>query len=187
MVFLHNDRPAFSTGSLWANHFYHCGRVWAVIQILRPSAVDGEHKLEIPLENLNLDPKATYSGFDFWEQKPLGLINEKLTVDEPKAFQCKIIALTLLKNNIELIGSSRHVSADIISVKDIKYEGETCTLCLEGIEGESFDYWFMLNKQRGLEIECTGGTVKSEISDCFLKCSVSFRDKDAELIIYRTG
>jgi alpha-galactosidase len=184
MVILHKNIPSLVHGSLWANHFYHSGRIWAVIQILRPSPSTEEQTLNIPLENLNLDPSQTYAGFDFWKQKPLGLIKEKLSVSSPEAFQNRIIALTLIKNPIELIGSSRHVSMDAISVQYINRQDSTLTIGLEGILGENYDYWFILNGGTELKIECTGGSIISSIQDCFLKCTVSFENKDVELKIF---
>jgi hypothetical protein len=161
---------------------------------LRPSPSDGEPTLNIPLENLNLDPTQTYAGFDFWEQRPLGLIKDKISVNSPEAFQNRIIALTLLRNPIELIGSSRHISMDVISVKHINYQASSLTIALEGIPGTHYDYWFIMNggtvdfsqKSIDLKLECTGGNVTSLIQGCFLKCTVSFENKDAELILRRS-
>ncbi|MDR0313372.1 MAG: alpha-galactosidase [Treponema sp.] len=184
MVILHKDIPSLVHGSLWANHFYQSGRSWTVIQILRPSPSTEEQILNIPLEDLNLDPLQTYAGFDFWEQKPIGLIKEKLSISPPEPFQNRIIALTQIKNSIELIGSSRHVSMDVISVKYINRRDSSLTLCLEGIPGESIDYWFTLNGATKLKIECTGGSITSSIQESFLKCTVSFEHKDAELKIF---
>jgi hypothetical protein len=72
---------------------------------------------------------------------------------------------------------------DVISVKYINRQDSSLALCLEGIPGESFDYWFFLNGDADVKIECTGGSITSSIQEGFLKCTVSFEHKDVELKI----
>jgi hypothetical protein len=76
---------------------------------------------------------------------------------------------------------------DAISVKYINRQDTTLVIGLEGIPGENFDYWFVLNggtvESADVKIECTGGNVTSLAQECFLKCTVSFENKDVELKI----
>jgi alpha-galactosidase len=183
IIALRGDLPSLARGSLWAAHFAQEGRTWAVIQVLRPSPVRGEETLRIPLENLGLDPALVYGAFDFWEQKALGRAEGALELESPGAFGGRVIALTPLRHPLEFIGSSRHVSMDLVSVKALRREGSSLALDLEGIPGESFDYWFSLPGGEAPEALCTGGKVSASLQDGCLCCSLAFEEKRAELIL----
>jgi alpha-galactosidase len=178
----HEAIPALAPGCLWVSHFLLGDRSWAVLQILRPSTAAAEYT--IPLENLGLDPALRYEAFDFWDQKPLGTVEKCLCPPAPAAFGSRVIALSPVKRSIELIGSSRHISMDSVSVRDLKWEAGSLRLSLEGIPGECFDYWFLVQDEK-TEPHCQGGTVAllrhSRGPGCYLKCSVFFTEQRAEL------
>ncbi|MDR2135948.1 MAG: hypothetical protein LBO76_04960, partial [Treponema sp.] len=176
----HDKLPALAPGRLWVTHFRLGDRTWAVVQILRPSAM--EHGYAIPLENLGLDPALTYEAFDFWEQKPLGPVEKSLRPPAPVAFGSRVIALSPVKRPLELIGSSRHISMDNVSVRDLAWKASALTLSLAGIPGERFDYWFLVRDGTAEPaVSCGGGTVTLVRQGPYLRCSVSFGEDRAEL------
>jgi alpha-galactosidase len=188
MVAFHDTIPALAPGCLWASHFVLGDRSWTVVQVLRPSAVAVEQDYAIPLENLGLDPAQRYEAFDFWEQKPLGPVEKTFRPQAPAAFGSRVIALSPLKRPIELIGSSRHISMDNVSVRDLNWKAATLTLSLEGIPGEQFNYWFLVQDSNAdgkteFSIRCTGGTVAALRQGPYLACSVTFAEKRAELSV----
>jgi alpha-galactosidase len=191
MIARHEDTPSLAPGSLWAAHFFHAGRTWAVIHLLRLSPVVKDQKLSIPLQNLGLDPALDYAAFDFWEQTPLGIVKKNFTVDSPEAFQSRVIALTPLCHSLELAGGSRHISMDAVSVKGMKRADNALTLSLAGIPGETFDYWFVLkdgplSPDDGKPVSATGEGVVIEPPrpDGFFKCSVTFgAEKEKEITL----
>jgi hypothetical protein len=179
MVDMHDTVPPLGSGCLWVTHFLQEGRKWAVVQILRPSGVVPDKGYTIALENLGLDPSLTYEAFDFWEQKPLGRVEKQLKADAPPAFGGRIIALTPVHNEVEFIGSSRHISMDSVSVKALRRNNGALILSLEGIPGKSFDYWFAGSGGAA----CSGGTLVETRNGSYLKAAVTFSAKEAELTI----
>jgi alpha-galactosidase len=184
MTGLHGHVPALAPGCLWVTHFLLGDRKWAVVQLLRPSAIAVENGYTVPLEDLGLDPAFGYEAFDFWEQKPLGKVENSLTLQPPAAFGSRVIALTPLRKAVEFIGSSRHISMDSISVRELKWKAGTLVLSLEGVPGESFDYWFALGDEKHEPaLHCTGGTISVTRQGSYIKCSAVFTVKQAELSI----
>jgi len=133
---------ALSFGNIWATHFAQHGRQWAVVNLIR-TAQEAEKELEIPLENLGLNPYQQYAVFDFWEQKAVGFVNGKINMKIPEYLDCSVIALSPVNNEPEFIGSSRHVSMDAVSVLDIKKGKGSITLSVKGPKGASAEYFFV--------------------------------------------
>lgn len=162
---------ALSFGNIWATHFAYLGRFWTVVNLVRTAWYAAPEKLTVPVKDLGLDPEATYVAFDFWKQRPRGFMTGKAVLDVPEYRDCTVLALTLVKEKIELIGSSRHVSMDTVSVVGMERAGSVLTLNLEGPTGSSTDYWFTAPEGT----KCEGGML--EKIDGFFKCTVIFDGK----------
>jgi alpha-galactosidase len=165
--------------SLWATHFSHAGRTWAVVQFIRTAGAAPENTISVSLADLGLDPAASYEAFDFWEQQALGRVTGNLRVETPAAFGSRVVALTPVRNGIELIGASRHISMDVVSVRDGTRKQGALVLSLEGIPGETFDYWFAAPED--VRCSCRGARAGQFRNGSYLKCAVSFTEQYAEL------
>jgi alpha-galactosidase len=185
MIRSHDNLPVLAHGNVWVTHFILGDRNWAVVQILRPSAAKNGDRVQIPVTDLALDPAYTYEAFDFWEQRSLGKVKGILNAVVPDPFSGRVIALTPLCHDIELIGTSRHVSMDVVSVKNIERDDDNLILTLEGVPGESFDYWF--TGPANIEAACGGAELKQCRLGDYLKCSVAFTEKQAELSVRLAG
>jgi hypothetical protein len=68
---------------------------------------------------------------------------------------------------------------DVVSVKNIERDDDNLILTLEGVPGVSFDYWF--TGPANIEAACNGAELKQCRLGDYLKCSVAFTKKQAEL------
>lgn len=164
-----------SFGNLWATHYSREGRNWAVVTLVRTREEDPPKTIELSLAALGLDPDMQYAVFDFWKQSPLGFVRGKFMAEIPAYLGCTVLSFTPMSESLELVGSSRHVSMDAVSVTDIARQGNSLTLTLDGVENESFDYWFAVAE--GADISCADDYAALTWEGRFLKCRVTFREK----------
>ena len=147
---------ALSFGNAWVTHFVQYNRTWAVLNLIR-TAKEVNGTTEIPLENLGLNPNAQYAVFDFWKQESRGFVTGKIKIDIPEYLDCTVIALTLVENDAELIGSSRHISMDAVSVLDTEKGLNSIKIKVQGPKDVYAEYWFACKEQiKSKKITYTG-------------------------------
>ncbi len=172
-------KSPFST--LWAVHIEKPYGQWCVAQ---RNAIWSLTEDDTPMEKLGLDPSKTYLGYDFWEQKFIGEVKDSLHWDNLPYGRTKVIALREKLAIPQLIGSTRHVSMDAVSVKNIEWKDKELTLSLDCVENVSETYSFFVPEGYGLgKVECEGGEAKSrEIgSDGLLEIEVTAEEKNVTL------
>ncbi|MCL1796390.1 MAG: hypothetical protein FWG37_05830, partial [Clostridia bacterium] len=160
-----------SHGNLWATHYYRYGRTWATVTLIHTWKGESPAKVEIPIENLGLDPELEYTAFDFWKQEPLGIARGSIVVAVPEYLDSTLLALTPVSDEVQLIGSSRHVSMDAVSVKGMTRSDDALEINLEGPEGSYADYWFTVPD--GTDVSCSEDVTITR-TDRYLKCRVGF-------------
>ncbi|MHC1748484.1 MAG: hypothetical protein AB9856_08900 [Cellulosilyticaceae bacterium] len=161
--------------SLWSFHLEGAGRNWCVMGRFATMPLEAS---TVSMETLGLEDDCGYLAFDFWEQKYLGIVKGDIECKALKVGECQVVALYEMKKVPQLIGSSRHVSMDAISVKEHVWTNEELTLRLEGIEGMTEQYYIHLPKPYSIkDIIGSGIKIKKEKTDDICKLSVTFLEK----------
>ena len=172
------DSP-FST--LWAVHFAKDYDCWCVVT---RSALWSLGESMVGLEKLGLDEKKTYLAYDFWEKKFLGEVKEGLPMKALKYGSCQVVGLRKKLDRPQFIASTRHVSMDAVSVKDIEWKDNALRLGLDCVENTAETYSFYVPDGFELrKVECEGGEAKAKDvgDDRLLEIQVKALKKDVAL------
>ena len=97
---------------------------------------------------------------------------------------CQVISLREKRDEPQFVASTRHVSMDAVSVKNIEWKDKELTLTLDCVENTSETYSFFVPEGYKFEkAECEGEEAKaSEVgSDGLLEIEVSAKKKDVDL------
>ena len=175
-----DDHP-FST--LWSFHLSHAGEIWCVAGRFATVPLKA---CEVGLEQLNLDPNASYHAFDFWQQKYLGVVTGKIACRELDLGCCQIIGLRKVQSVPQFLASTRHVSMDAVSVKQIVWSGDALTANLSGAPGMKETYYFIALEGCELQTAEAEGAVINGVStsdgkEKLISVSVTFEAKDVQL------
>ncbi len=135
---MHDAHP-FAT--LWAVHLRNTFRQWCVAGrfATRPLKASA-----LRFGTLGLSPTQPYHVFDFWAEAFLGTFTGECPCGALALGHCQILALVPVEDRVQLLASTRHLSMDAISVKDMRWEGERTCVSLEGVSGTTETYWFHL-------------------------------------------
>jgi hypothetical protein len=96
--------------------------------------------IDLP-SKLGLESGARYVAFDFWNQKPLGVIDNNLHLDvDPH--DTRVVLVHALKDRPQLIGISRHISGSF-SVLEQAWDGNARKLggTVETVAGDPYALW----------------------------------------------
>ncbi|OME85210.1 hypothetical protein BK120_11835 [Paenibacillus sp. FSL A5-0031] len=141
-------REPYVTASLWAIHFDLPFRRWCVAGRF---AIVPLTEVELELEALALDPSDAYHAFDFWKQSYMGKFSIAIALEPLELGACQIVGLSKAENRPQLIGSSRHVSMDAVSVLDECWDNNRLQLELCGARGMTELYWIKVPASYTLE------------------------------------
>jgi hypothetical protein len=83
--------------------------------------------IEATLAHIGLDPKQEYVAFDFWANKFLGTVKEKIALNVP-ADSCAILAVRPVADHPQLLSTSAHVTQGMVDVTEENWIAETKTL-----------------------------------------------------------
>ena len=175
-------KSPFST--LWAIHIEKPYGQWCVAQ---RNAIWSLAEDNTPLAKLGLDPAKTYLGYDFWEQKFIGEVKDSLRWDNLLYGRTKVIALREKLDIPQLIGSSRHVSMDAISVTDIVWEGLNLKVKLKCVPEAKENYAFYVPGNYTFEgVDPKGGNaeaneVKNDDSSMIVNVALTAESGETEL------
>ena len=139
---------------------------------------------DTPLEKLGLDPGKTYLGYDFWKRKFLGEVKGKLHWNKLKFGHTEVVALREKLDRPQFLASTRHVSIDAVSVKDIVWKEDALTLALDCVENTAETYSIYIPTGFELKkVECEGGEAKAKDigTDRVLDVEVKAQRKEVEL------
>lgn len=86
-----------------------------------------ETTINYNMKKMGLDPNLSYEAFDFWDNKYLGTIKGSLkSILKPAS--CQVLAVKPVKNNPQVISTSRHITQGLMDVITEKWEESTKTL-----------------------------------------------------------
>ncbi len=111
--FLEND-PA----RIWKLDYKIDGEVFTIVGLFNWE--DKEATLDMTLKSLGLDPKETYAGFEFWENKVVGPFVNKIS-RTLRGRHSEIISLKKTGNRPLLLGTSRHLSQGAVDLKMLQW------------------------------------------------------------------
>jgi hypothetical protein len=119
--------------SLWCTHFEQAGRNWCVMQ---RCAVTPLPQTKISLAALGLDENQTYYAFDFWKQTGEVVAGGMLTLPSLPLGDTLIFGLyDITDGQPRLVGSDRHVSMDVVSVRSAIPVNDGLKMELSGFSG----------------------------------------------------
>lgn len=173
----------FST--LWSFHLNHHGKRWCVVGRFATIPLS---ESEVSLEALGLDPEEEYHVFDFWEQCYLGCVSRSFMGKKLELGCCQILAFYKKQEYPQMIGSSRHVSMDAVSVLEEKWEDSCLHMTLQCVPGATENYTIALPKDFGEpELRCKGATGNLALEGNVLTVSVQGEEEKAELLLLSKG
>lgn len=173
---MEKDHP-FST--LWAFHLNHHGKIWCVAGRFATIPL---RESEISLEELGLDAGAAYQVFDFWEQKYMGCVSGSFTGKALELGCCQVLAFHKKESYPQIIGSSRHVSMDAVSVLAEEWEPGCWRAVLQCVPGTKETYTLALPEGYGKpEALCAGGEAELLCGENILSLCVHAKEERVEV------
>lgn len=171
---MHDAHP-FST--LWSFHLAYLNEQWCVMARIATVPLN-EGKLE--LKQLGLKMDCEYLAFDFWKQQFLGVIQKDFFVESLNVGECQIVALRENKDEPQLIGSTRHVSMDAISVKQQLWKAETgqYTLSLESVVSTKETYTIYCPSSYTLVNVSSNGKLEHRCLDNLIMLDIEFSSRE---------
>lgn len=167
----------FST--LWSFHLDHAGAQWSVIG--RFATVPLKEAV-ISLEQVNVDPEASYHAFDFWEQKYLGVVSGTIACGALELGCCQIIGLHRVKDIPQFIASTRHVSMDAVSVQNTKWNDGVLSVALSCVPNTEEAYYFAVPQNYAVkDITVQGAKCLWTCTDMIVNVLVRAESRKAEL------
>lgn len=165
--------------SLWASHFDRYGRIWCVAH---RTAVIPLKQIDVPLEDLALDPSKTYYAWNFWEERGEIVADGKLTLSALPLGADEVVGLTPIEGGVPaLVASDRHVSMDAVSVTGAAWRDGVFTLSLKGFEGLTARYFVYGPELRGEILSAEGAQVRCEKRDEIMIVTVCYQAEDASV------
>lgn len=164
-------------GTLWATHYAAGSRRWTVVC---RTALNPLPDSRINLENIGLEPGRPYALYDFWEEKYLGCCEQSIPVHELPLGSSQVIAVVPLQEGLNLIGSTRHVSMDTVSVMDYHQSAEKLSMKVTFQPGRKIRYTFWGKGDWRLHT-CQGGAVSLSQEGNLVTAEVLFTEKEAAL------
>ncbi len=102
-------------------------------------------------EKLGLPRTTRYIGFDFWNQKLLGVFDERMGI-EIEPHDTRVILLHPVTGRPQLIGNSRHISG-AYSILDLSWDGSNRRLSgvSEGVPDKDYSLFIYLPDSTGIQ------------------------------------
>ncbi len=143
--FQKDDPVPFS--SLWCTHFEQNGRRWCVMQ---RCAVTPLPETKLSVKALGLDDDRRYYAFDFWNQTGFEVREGTLALPALELGDTTVWGLfDIADGAARLVGSDRHVSMDVVSVRSAEPIGDGLELELSGFAGLRCRYTVYAPKAKG--------------------------------------
>lgn len=177
----HIDDDSCPFSSLWAFHINHGGRQWCVVQ---RAAVVPLNALVVSGEALGLDPEREYYSYNFWAQRGTRVSGKAIALPELALGDTTVLALTdITEGKPVLVGSSRHVSMDAVSVKQAYIGTDGYVLELSGFEGLEAEYVVFAGALRGKLKRSRDAVVNCVKDGELIRVKVKFEAAEALVVI----
>ncbi|HZR21447.1 MAG TPA: hypothetical protein VFE51_29460 [Verrucomicrobiae bacterium] len=101
-------------------------------------------------DKLGLSPASSFIAFDFWNQKLLGVFQDRISV-EIEGHDTRVVLVHRLLNHPQLIGTSRHITG-VYSIEDLAWDNSTGTLrgSSETMPGEAYTLFVYVPEKTSL-------------------------------------
>lgn len=170
---------AHPLSSLWCFHIDLPCRRWAVVGRFATTPLPA---CKVPLAHLGLDPETEYLAFDFWAQHYLGRVPRHLDGPPLALGACQILALVPCAKAPQLLASSRHVSMDAISLRDMRWAPNLLTLDIASVPGTTETYWFHAPAGYGLQsVRASQATAEWRQDGELIKVDIGFMTRETRL------
>lgn len=172
---------ACPAASLWAFHINHGGRTWCVVQ---RAAIVPLKAVVISGEALGLDPSHKYYSYNFWAQRGSRVNGDAIALPELALGDTIVLALTdITSGHPVLVGSSRHVSMDAVSVKNAQSCIGGYMLELAGFKGMKCEYAVFAGKLHGRIKHVQNAKAECARDGELIRVKVEFEAEAAEVTI----
>lgn len=178
---MNNNHP-FST--LWSFHMDYVGEKWCVAGRFATVPLK-ESRLD--LSKLNLKKGKKYHVFDFWKQEYMGTVTDEIICRELGLGECQILGIREVKDIPQFIASSRHVSMDAVSVKEIEWKNNVLSVRVSGVKGTTENYYFNIPEEYKVsKVKFAGKECSEERIGSILKVIVRFEagEENEKITIY---
>ncbi|MDR0366933.1 MAG: hypothetical protein LBH68_08935, partial [Bifidobacteriaceae bacterium] len=152
-----DDAHPFAT--LWGFHLAAAGQRWCVAARFATGPLAAA---DVPITALGLDDAVRYHAFDFWERAYVGQVGagRPWPARELPLGHCQVVALRPVTSHPQLIGSTRHVSMDAVSLRHQSWNGRTLSLRLATIPGVCDTYYVHPNGWYLVEGDAAGASLE---------------------------
>jgi hypothetical protein len=140
--------------------------------------------IELSVEAFALDPSRRYCAFDFWEQKPRIILDGKIQFDSLPLGHNSVVALhDITEDNVVVVGSSRHVSMDAVSINDLALHPTSVSMSLSGFPGLEVIYTIYAPSRELSLVECVGCEITTSVEEPFVQLRVLFVCEKANIVM----
>ena len=87
-----------------------------------------DRAIEFAADWAGLDPAKTYFAFDFWANKPAGIVSQNKVKFDVPGQSCRVIAVRADEGHPVVVSTSRHVTQGMIDVTDETWNADAKTL-----------------------------------------------------------
>ncbi|MBI5525884.1 MAG: alpha-galactosidase [Deltaproteobacteria bacterium] len=117
---------------------------------------DAPRKLGVALADLGFDENAEYQAFEFWDQRYLGVVKDRIEIDAAP-HRAYVVALRKKEAHPQLLGTNRHVLMGATDVTSETWDVETKTLsvtfdAVPGTDYVPFEHSFTVSVPEGFEV-----------------------------------
>lgn len=110
--------------------------------------------ISVKLSALGLDPGKKYLVFDFWNERFLGIFENKISLEiAPRSV--RVLAVRELKDRPWFLSYNRHFTQGAVDLKALKWDSERKTLCAKLDTVPGFEYHFYIYAPDGFRLDRT--------------------------------
>ena len=177
----HYDREeTVPFASLWATHFEQDGRRWCVMQ---RCAVTPLPETRLSVKALGLPENRRYYALDFWKQEGFTVDDGRLTMPALSLGDTLVLGLyDITDAEACLLGSDRHISMDVVSVRSVRPVHSGLKLELSGFSGLTCRYSVYAPKAMG-KVTATGGSAVCRAQGDIIVVEVKFLSDTVGLLL----
>jgi hypothetical protein len=119
---------------------------------------------DYPLDRIGLPKAASYVAYDFWGDRLLPAVSERLKATLPKS-SCLILAMRPAADHPQLISTSRHVTQGMIDVTEEKWDGQSLSGTSKLVPGDMYELRIATGGKawKAVSVDSNIGTLKPTI------------------------
>ncbi len=174
------DKEDAPFSSLWCTHFERDGHTWCVMQ---RCAVTPLPAMKLSVAALSLPTDRTYFAFDFWKQIGNIICEGALELPALELGDTTVFGLFDITDGTPcLVGSDRHITMDVVSVKEAKPLRKGIKLKLQGFAGLVCRYTVYAPEAIG-HVTAQAGIAKCQRQGDVFVIEAAFSSDEMQLIL----